>query len=465
MSLDSGRFPKSKPLGLLALLSLGTALLLGGCLLDRRAIVWNTNVEPSIVCPGDSVRLSYQTAEGGCLGDGCPPIVEVDVQVDGSDITDGLHMSGSDGSSIVGPVTGPSTFTFTTTGGRYGEARDPESHSVDVLIPMAESPVALNVGATCSGDAVYWEPIDLGVPRFRSEAVRLVRVCNTSANAVSLVLVFAHSGGSPSEQRWTLLPGMCTENLPRELGTVVSSAVIVPIAPGGPPVSCTTSSSGVPRGFQLQGILTCDSMSASSPIVAASPEATTTTEIYVLPTLTPAPTATPTEAPPPQVTLLQNANCRKGPGTGYDVITSLTKGVQSPVTGRNEPSTWWQVQVPATEILCWISGISVQPPGDPENVPVLTVQPVPGAPGALTVTDSTCSPNLNAFPVELGWNDASGETGYRLYRNGTLLLSLNANATAYEDLAPKATALTYELEAFNALGKAERLAVSVPACK
>jgi hypothetical protein len=55
-------------------------------------------------------------------------------------------------------------------------------------------------------------------------------------------------------------------------------------------------------------------------------------------------------------------------------------------------------------------------------------------------------------------------TGCRLYRNGTLLLSLNANATACEDQAPKATALTCELEAFNALGKAERVAVSVPAC-
>jgi hypothetical protein len=82
----------------------------------------------------------------------------------------------------------------------------------------------------------------------------------------------------------------------------------------------------------------------------------------------------------------------------------------------------------------------------------------------LTVTQSTCSANLNTFPVELGWSDASGETGYRLYRNGALLLSLNANATSHTDQAPKATALTYELEAFNALGKAERVAVSVPAC-
>jgi len=391
-------------------------------------------------------------------------MVEVDVQVDGSDITDGLQMTGSDSSSVVGPVTGPSTFTFTTTGGRYGAAREPPSHTVDVLIPMAESPVALNVGAECSGDSIVWQPVDLSVPSFRSASVRLVRVCNTTSEAVSLLVLFGRASSGGFERTWTLVPGRCTEDLPPDQGSIVTAAWIHPIVPPLGPVSCTTSSSGVPRGLQLQGILACDLMSARYTIVAASPEATTTTEIYELPTLTPAPTATPTEAPPPQVTLLQNANCRKGPGTGYDVITSLTQGAQSPVTGRNEPSTWWQVQVPATEILCWISGISVQPPGDPGKVPVLTVQPVPGAPGALTVTDSTCSANLNAFPVELDWNDASGETGYRLYRNGTLLVSLDANATTYKDQAPKATALTYELEAFNALGKAERVAVSVPAC-
>ncbi len=129
-------------------------------------------------------------------------------------------------------------------------------------------------------------------------------------------------------------------------------------------------------------------------------------------------------------------------------MTSLTKGVQSPTVGRNKPSTWWLVQVPATDIRCWISGISLQAPGDPAQVPVVTVPPVPGTPGAFQVSQSTCSANLNAYPVELGWGDTNGESGYRLYCNGTLLITLGANATSHSDRAPKATALTYELEAF-----------------
>lgn len=195
-------------------------------------------------------------------------------------------------------------------------------------------------------------------------------------------------------------------------------------------------------------------------VTAATPEAT----LVAVQTLVLTPSATPTETAQPLVTLIQNANCRKGPGTGYDVLTSLTKDVQSPAVGRNEPSTWWLVQVPATDVRCWISGIALQTPGDPAQVPVVSVAPVPGAPSAFQVTQSTCSANLNAYPVELGWGDTSGETGYRLYRNGALLITLGANATSQSDQAPKATSLTYELEAFNTLGKAARVTLSVPAC-
>jgi hypothetical protein len=62
--------------------------------------------------------------------------------------------------------------------------------------------------------------------------------------------------------------------------------------------------------------------------------------------------------------------------------------------------------------------------------------------------------------VVLGWVEGSGETGYCLYRNGTL----GANADSYVNEAPKGTALMYELEAFNSLGKSDRATRSVAAC-
>jgi hypothetical protein len=78
---------------------------------------------------------------------------------------------------------------------------------------------------------------------------------------------------------------------------------------------------------------------------------------------------------------------------------------------------------------------------------------------------ATCSANLNNYPVRLEWSDVSFETGYRLFRNGSQLTQLSANATDYSDDAPKGPDLTYEIEAYNSLGVSARSSVDVPACK
>ena len=186
---------------------------------------------------------------------------------------------------------------------------------------------------------------------------------------------------------------------------------------------------------------------------------------------TPAATLVPVETPTssatvePLVTFIQNANCRKGPGGAYDVTTSLEQGTQTTAVGRNEPSTWWLVKVPATDIECWVSGTTAETAGDTPGLPVVPVAPVPGAPQDFQVADSTCSANLNYFAVKLEWADGSGETGYRLYRDGSLLAQLGANASSYSDQAPKAKGLTYEIEAFSTLGTSDRRSLSVPACQ
>ena len=175
-------------------------------------------------------------------------------------------------------------------------------------------------------------------------------------------------------------------------------------------------------------------------------------------------TPTPSEALPALATLLQNANCRKGPGTGYNLVTSLTKGDQVLVTGRIQESTWWQVQLPDNKNLCWISASLLDVPFDPALVPVVAFAPLPDAPGAFQAAKLTCSANLKDYLVDLSWNDTGGETGYRLYRNGELIITLGADATSYTDKAPKDTALSYELEAFNSLGRSARVTLSVPVC-
>ena len=89
---------------MLAVLGFATLLLLGGCFLDRTPIIWNTDVYPAFVCPGDFVQLSYDTAEGGCLGDGCPEPVSVTVVSMPDILGGGLRLRGSTGGSSAGPI-------------------------------------------------------------------------------------------------------------------------------------------------------------------------------------------------------------------------------------------------------------------------------------------------------------------------------------------------------------------------
>ena len=184
----------------------------------------------------------------------------------------------------------------------------------------------------------------------------------------------------------------------------------------------------------------------------------------VTPDGAPVPIFTPTPTSAPAATLRENANCRIGPGTGYNVAAILSKGATVNVAGRIADSTWLQVEDPKTAKPCWIAASLLEIPFDPALLPVVQVPPLPNAPGSFQTAGLTCSPNLKDFAVDLSWIPPGGQTGFRLYRNGELIATLGADATSYVDEAPKDTALTYEVEAFNAYGRSPRTTLVVPAC-
>jgi uncharacterized protein YgiM (DUF1202 family) len=76
-------------------------------------------------------------------------------------------------------------------------------------------------------------------------------------------------------------------------------------------------------------------------------------------------------------TAIQNANCRAGPGLLYDVLTSVLRGVEIPVVGRNQQGTWLAVQAPGLVAHCWIWGESLDVAGDLEAAPLLAAPPLP----------------------------------------------------------------------------------------
>ena len=375
-------------------------IVLSACNLNRAAIVWTHDVKPQFVCPGDSVSLSWDGGdEAGCLGGGCPEVV-VSISSNPSDVP-GMPLNGGRvrGETAAGPISGNTSFTFSASGGR--DRREPATHDVNVVLPERETNAPLNFASVCSGSSAVWRDADLSIPEFRSEGVRLVRVCNTSGNQIRLTLSF-ESG----TQAWTLLPGRCTEDLPAEMGYRVLSANAISLFSISPPVHCDTSLSSLPPDLHLSAALACDMMSsASMPIVAATAGGSDITLF---------PSETPTIVP--YILVIQvPANCRQGPGVEYPVVNSAQPGVQVHVIGKSVDGAWWYSQIANDK--CFISNIAGIPSGDLSQLSIITDRPKPAPtptpkPEKVEPTDKPTNPVIveidydgDGYPASKDCND------------------------------------------------------------
>jgi hypothetical protein len=105
-------------------------------------------------------------------------------------------------------------------------------------------------------------------------------------------------------------------------------------------------------------------------------------DILALPTLT----STPTIVPRAYIlTVLQNANCREGPGTVYPVVNSALAGQLVQVLGKNADQTWWYSQLANDK--CWISNVAGTPSGDLSLLPIIDSPPTPVPTETEVVTD------------------------------------------------------------------------------
>ncbi len=108
----------------------------------------------------------------------------------------------------------------------------------------------------------------------------------------------------------------------------------------------------------------------------------TVTETPLPPTDTPTATSTPTEIPtdtptsiPPSLSVNQNAVCRSGPGTNYNISGYLAPGAQPAVTGLAETEMiWWVIQL-EDETVCWVAETVVTVAGDVATLPHMTPPP------------------------------------------------------------------------------------------
>ena len=115
---------------------------------------------------------------------------------------------------------------------------------------------------------------------------------------------------------------------------------------------------------------------AAPPSISPSPTFTLTPSPEP-PTATPTPTVTPTPTLGPAVGVArQNANCRLGPSTAYEVVGFLLEGQQALIQGRNSEGTWWYLELPDGRH-CWVSASTVDALGDLPSVPVVKPPPSP----------------------------------------------------------------------------------------
>lgn len=175
------------------------------------------------------------------------------------------------------------------------------------------------------------------------------------------------------------------------------------------------------------------------------------------------PIITPTPAPP-MARFIQNANCRRGPGTRYFVVTSFFADFEIELIGRSEPGLpfWWLV---GENWRCWVSDVTIERLGAVDLLPIVPGPPVPAAPTQLSIAREYCVPG-QVFRVTLQWVDAAtNETGYRVYRDGALLATLPATANSFTDSPPMGRPYTFAVEAISADAASTQATVQSQACQ
>jgi len=187
------------------------------------------------------------------------------------------------------------------------------------------------------------------------------------------------------------------------------------------------------------------------------------------------------------VTVSQNTNCRRGPGTQYDVNGSLLVGQTAEVVGKNLSSNYWIIKTPGSSSgTCWLWGQYATIIGDTSSLAEITAPPTPtptatpklNPPAAVSNVSeqNTCTnieqDSLQEIAGTLSWTDNSNnETGFNIYFRATgiqnsvdlLIATVGANNTSYnfnvQSLSKSPIAL--KVEAFNDAGKSQRKAINI----
>ena len=183
----------------------------------------------------------------------------------------------------------------------------------------------------------------------------------------------------------------------------------------------------------VEAVITPSLASTTAPAPTAETPSSTGSPAETAQTIT----ITPTYSLPMQ-TVIEQTNCRTGPGEDYEVIFTYLSGKKLEIVGRYDPGNFWLVKSSETPTgICWLWGQYVEVTGSYWVVssvtpPATSTQRPPQAPSIIEWSFS-CGDGTITFSVN--WKDnENNETGYRIFRNGELAVELPANSTTYTDL-------------------------------
>lgn len=222
------------------------------------------------------------------------------------------------------------------------------SKGSDSTITLRNSIVALN--ATAPNCQVYGSGITFGGPNLAcDETLTAARLRLGALGPAAGTYVVPLQAGSPAIDAAT---GTCPANDQRSY-----------VRPAG--AACDLGAFEFGAGLHLE---------AATPGIEA---ATETLPVLQIITDTPSATETPTAPAAPLTVFNKNANCRRGPGLVYDVVTSFVQGQQVQADGRSDDQTWLYVLVPNTIAHCWVGISTVDTNIDLGALPVIPTPPTP----------------------------------------------------------------------------------------
>jgi hypothetical protein len=165
-----------------------------------------------------------------------------------------------------------------------------------------------------------------------------------------------------------------------------------------------------------------------------------------------------------------NTNCRKGPGTSYDVITVILNGQKAEAIAVSETGNYWLVKNPNKGDPCWVANDLAKPSGSILQLPTViapaTSTPVPPNAPAWSNYTYTCEMASGGTNVtmHLLWTDRSNnEEGFTVLRDQLAIATLPANTTSFVDTSFVAAGNTvgYTIEVFNKAGRASSKTITV----